>query len=113
MNEKAENKKVKKNDSFRCRIDKKVNNKLWARNNPAQGIWFGLGMMGLVGWSVTIPTILGVMGGVWLDSHLKDNYSWTLMLLFAGLIAGCMIAWHWVSKESKEIQKRQEGHNGK
>jgi predicted F0F1-ATPase subunit len=36
---------------------------------PTQGVWFGLGMMGLIGWSVVVPTLLGAALGIWLDAH--------------------------------------------
>ncbi len=65
-----------------------------------KGVWFGLGMMGLVGWSVAIPTVLGVALGVHLDSQFEDQRSWTLMLLFIGIVIGCLNAWFWVKRES-------------
>ena len=33
------------------------------------GVWFGLGMMGLIGWSVVVPTLLGAALGIWLDKR--------------------------------------------
>ena len=81
--------------------------KLRARRNEAHGVWFGLGMMGLVGWSVTIPTILGAALGIWLDRHFPGKHAWTLALLVAGLAVGCFNAWHWVTKEGNAIQNDQ------
>ena len=66
-------------------------------------IWSGLGMMGLVGWSVAVPTLLGTALGIWLDGRYPGAHSWTLALLIAGLAAGCLNAWHWVVKENREI----------
>jgi len=74
--------------------------KIKARQEKDRGLWFGLGMFGLVGWSVIIPTLLGIGLGVWLDKILQDRYSWTLMGLSVGVIAGCINAWYWVKKES-------------
>ena len=79
--------------------------KLKARRNPAPGIWFGLGMMGLVGWSVVVPTLLGAALGIWLDKHHAGRHSWTLALLVAGLVLGCFNAWHWVLKEDKAMHE--------
>jgi ATP synthase protein I len=59
-------------------------------------------MFGLVGWSVAIPTLIGIAVGVWIDRTHSGPYSWTLMLLFAGVVVGCLNAWYWVKKESKE-----------
>ncbi len=62
-------------------------------------------MSGLVGWSVTIPTLIGAAIGMWVDKHYPSTYSWTLMLLFAGLTIGCLNAWKWVNSEYKVMQE--------
>nr|WP_024594211.1 AtpZ/AtpI family protein [Pseudoalteromonas sp. TB13] len=82
--------------------------KLKARLNSDQKIWFGLGMMGLIGWSVAVPTILGASLGVYIDSHYESDHSWTLALLVAGLALGCFNAWHWMSKEDSAIHQEQK-----
>jgi ATP synthase protein I len=87
---------------FRQQIDAKLARKLDARGQPARIVWFGLGMMGLVGWSVTVPTLLGAVLGAWLDRHHPAGHSWTLALLVAGLTLGCGNAWHWVTRESRQ-----------
>lgn len=89
-------------------IGRKARNKLRAQRKTTQNVWFGLGMMGLVGWSVVVPTLLGTALGIWLDARGTGSHSWTLMLLVAGLGLGCLNAWHWVAKEDSEIQKDQE-----
>jgi len=67
-------------------------------------------MMGLVGWSVVVPTLLGILLGIWLDKHHANSHSWTLSLLVVGLALGCLHAWHWVAKE--EQQMREEPNDG-
>ena len=62
-------------------------------------------MSGLVGWSVTIPTLIGAALGIWVDKQYTSRYSWTLMLLLMGLIIGCLNAWLWVQSEYKEMQE--------
>jgi len=81
---------------------------LRARRHAAQGVWFGLGMMGLIGWSVTVPTLLGAALGLWLDRHYPGRHAWTLALLAAGLAIGCFNAWHWVANEDKAIREELE-----
>ena len=93
---------------FAEQVGLKAARKLKARRNPAPGVWFGLGMMGLVGWSVAVPTLLGAALGLWLDKHHPGKHSWTLALLVAGLFIGCLNAWHWVAKEDKEMGEEQE-----
>lgn len=86
----------------------KVARKLQARRNGRPGVWFGLGMMGLIGWSVVVPTLLGTGIGVWLDRTYPGGRSWTLALLFGGLAAGCLNAWLWVAKEEKAMREEAE-----
>ena len=93
---------------FAARIGVKASRKLKARRNSQQGVWFGLGMMGLVGWSVVIPTLLGAAAGLWLDNHHPGTHPWTLALLVAGLAIGCLNAWHWVAKEDKAMNDEEE-----
>lgn len=88
-------------------IAEKAQRKLQAQRHPAQ-VWFGLGMMGLIGWSVVIPTLLGASLGMWLDSRQASQHSWTLALLVGGLTLGCLNAWHWVSKEDAAIHGKRE-----
>jgi ATP synthase protein I len=83
-------------------IGAKAARKLRAQGQ-AQTVWFGLGMMGLIGWSVAIPTLLGVALGLWLDRKQSGGHSWTLALLAAGLSIGCLNAWYWVSQQDREM----------
>ncbi len=102
---------MSEDSEFSRAVAAKVARKLRAQLNSNQGVWFGLGMMGLVGWSVAIPALAGTAFGIWLDSHHPGNHSWTLALLIAGLVLGCFNAWHWVDKENKEMREDQENHD--
>ena len=97
--------------TFASRIGAQATRKLKARRDGVQGVWFGLGMTGLVGWSVAVPTLLGAALGVWLDTRYPGPHSWTLALLVVGLAIGCLNAWHWVAKEGKAIQEQQEDND--
>jgi len=99
--------------TFSHEIGLKERRKLRARHGKARNVWFGLGMFGLVGWSVSIPTLIGIAVGIWVDQHFPSHYSWTLMLLFIGLLVGCVNAWHWIAKEQREIRKEQEKEDPK
>jgi ATP synthase protein I len=91
-------------DSFSDTIGRKAARKIKARAST-ENAWFGLGMMGLVGWSVTVPTILGVAAGIWLDNRHPGKISWTLTLLITGLMIGCLNAWYWVAQQNAHMQE--------
>jgi ATP synthase protein I len=94
---------------FAAEVGAKAARKLKARRDPAQGVWFGLGMMGLVGWSVAIPTLAGAALGIWLDKHHPGKHAWTLALLVAGLVIGCFNAWHWIAQEDEALREEGQG----
>jgi ATP synthase protein I len=108
VSEEPDFKSAKERTAFSREVGAKAARKLKARRNSAQDVWFGLGMMGLIGWSVVVPTLLGAALGIWLDHRHPGNHSWTLTLLIAGLAIGCLNAWHWVDKEDKEMREEQD-----
>jgi ATP synthase protein I len=93
---------------FSRRVGAKEKQMLKAKRREARNIWLGLGMLGLIGWSVAAPTLVGITVGAWIDNHLPSRYSWTLMLLIVGLVIGCLNAWRWVASEYREIRKEHE-----
>jgi ATP synthase protein I len=108
MTEKPDMKSAASETEFSRQVGEKAARKLKAQRQVTQTVWSGLGMMGLVGWSVTVPTLLGTALGLWLDRHYPGNHSWTLMLLAIGLGLGCLNAWHWVAREVREIHDQEE-----
>lgn len=82
-------------------IGRKAERKLEARRRGDRGVWFGLGMFGLIGWAVAVPTLAGIALGVWIDARAPGQISWTLTFLFIGAALGCLNAWYWVQRESR------------
>lgn len=111
MTENTTPKPTKPASSLGRQVGVRAKRKLRARQDPTRGIWFGLGMMGLIGWSVSVPTLLGAALGLWLDKHHAREQSWTLALLVAGLVIGCLNAWHWVAKEDREMRDLDDDHD--
>ena len=93
--------------AFSQQVRTKAARKVKAQRQRTRVVWSGLGMMGLIGWSVVIPTLLGAAAGVWLDDRYPGGRSWTLALMAAGLVLGCFNAWHWVAKEEREIREQE------
>jgi len=57
------------------------------------GLLSSIAILGVVGWSVAVPTLVGVALGLWVDHRWPSRFSWTLMLLVGGLVLGCASAW--------------------
>jgi ATP synthase protein I len=91
--------------SLDAQLGLKAARKLRARASDGHEVWLGFGMMGLVGWSIVVPTLVGAGIGLWLDGHYPGRHPWTLALLMAGLCLGCFNAWRWVSQQNAAISQ--------
>lgn len=84
-------------------VGRKAERMLRARRERHLGLWYGLGMFGLVGWSVVIPTLIGIAIGAWIDRSWPGRASWTITGLFLGVVLGCLNAWYWVRREGGRL----------
>jgi ATP synthase protein I len=94
-------------EEFERHLAAKHARKLRAMRQRDRNAWFGLGMFGLVGWSVAIPAVALTALGVWIDARSSAPYSWTLMLLVIGVAVGCVNAWFWISRERRDIEEQR------
>jgi len=54
--------------------------------------------VGVLGWMIVTPSLLGVYLGRWIDRLFGTGIFWTAPLLFMGLAMGCWSAWKWMKK---------------
>ena len=85
-------------------VGRKEGRKLRARQRGGDSVWFGLGMFGIVGWSVAVPMLALLALGMWIDGRWPSPYSWTLMCLLLGIGLGCANAWYWITRERRAIE---------
>ncbi|MFE8072539.1 AtpZ/AtpI family protein [Marinobacteraceae bacterium S3BR75-40.1] len=93
---------------FARQVNAKARRKRQAQRHTNHTIWFGFGMMGIVGWSVAIPTVLGGALGLWLDDLYPGGRSWTLALLLGGLALGCITALYWLKNEEQAMKEEPD-----
>lgn len=89
------NRKKSRQQAFHREIQRKLARRLKAQRDKDKQ-FHGIQVFGIVGWSVAVPMLLGIALGVWIDSKWPSSLSWTLILLLAGLIFGCLNAWFWI-----------------
>ena len=111
MNESKAEKAIVPPATFSDQVGSAARRKLDAQRSPDQGVWFGLGMIGLIGWSVVVPTLLGAALGTWLDKYHAGRHGWTLALMIGGLSLGCLNAWRWVAQEDKAMHPGDSSGN--
>lgn len=102
----SDNSNTRSAEEFIKKVGKQSARKIRSKEN-SDSAWFGLGMMGLIGWSIITPTLLGAALGNWLDKSHPQHRSWTLGLMVAGLCIGCLNAWHWMSKQHQDMKDQQ------
>jgi ATP synthase protein I len=56
-----------------------------------------LAQIGVLGWIIVAPTLLGLFLGRWMDGHFGSGLFWTAPLMLAGLCLGGWSAWKWMN----------------
>lgn len=57
-----------------------------------------LAQVGVLGWTIVIPALIGMFIGRWLDHRLNSGIFWTAPLMLVGLGIGCWGAWRWMHR---------------
>lgn len=86
-------------DPFGQAIERRVQRRLRGDKRGRNELLFWLGLTGIVGWSIAVPTVLGILLGRWMDEQWPGPTSWVLTLLIVGVITGCLNAAYWVKRE--------------
>lgn len=79
-----------------------------ARENAGVSPLRGLGVFGMIGWSVAVPTVGGAFLGLWLDRTIPQDFPWVLALILGGVTLGSFIAWAWIGRESAEEEDNHD-----
>ena len=69
-----------------------------AQREGGRSIGQDLALVGVIGWTLVIPALLGVYAGRVLDRRFGSGVFWTLGLLVAGVFVGCALAWQRLNK---------------
>jgi ATP synthase protein I len=69
------------------------------RNDPEPMVASRLGQIGVLGWAIVAPILLGVVVGRWLDWALKTGIFFTAPLIMLGAAAGLWTAWRWMHRQ--------------
>ncbi len=88
----------KKDDASVTAIRRRAERMQQTRNQPKYSPLSGLGVFGVIGWSIAIPTVGGAFLGVWLNRVAPQSFSWPIALILGGVVVGAMVAWSWIDK---------------
>jgi len=73
----------------------------FGRENPEPSLGARLGQIGVLGWMVIVPMLLGLLFGRWLDRTFMSATSgphvfFSATFLMLGAAIGFSSAWHWM-----------------
>jgi ATP synthase protein I len=68
-------------------------------DDPEPSFMARLGQIGVLGWAIVAPILLGVLVGRWLDWTLKTGIFFTAPLIMLGAAAGLWTAWRWMHRQ--------------
>lgn len=57
-----------------------------------------LAQIGVLGWMIVMPILLGIFAGRWLDQRFQSGLLWTAPLLMLGAVLGLWSAWKWMQR---------------
>jgi ATP synthase protein I len=58
-----------------------------------------VGQIGVLGWIIVAPTLLGLFIGRWLDRGLGTGIFWSAALLVLGVTLGFWSGWRWMHRQ--------------
>jgi len=79
-------------DEVRTRAER---HRRW-RLEGEQSVARRLAQIGVLGWIVVVPMLIGAFVGHWLDGKFATGIFWTGPMLLLGLALGCWSAWRWI-----------------
>ena len=69
------------------------------RADPEPSLGARLGQIGILGWTIVVPILLGLFLGRWLDRTFGTGILFSAPLLMIGAIFGFWSAWRWMHRQ--------------
>jgi ATP synthase protein I len=71
---------------------------IWKKEGEPSVMRF-VGQIGVLGWIIVTPTLIGLFVGRWLDHKLGTGIFWSAPLLMIGVTIGFWSAWRWMHQQ--------------
>lgn len=71
---------------------------LWRKEGEPSVVRF-VGQIGVLGWIIVTPILIGLFIGRWLDHKLGTGIFWSGPLLVLGVAIGGYSAWKWIHRQ--------------
>lgn len=71
------------------------------REEPEPSLGSRLGQIGILGWAIVLPTLMGLALGHWLDRTFGTRVFFSAPLLMIGAAVGFWSAWKWMHRQQR------------
>jgi ATP synthase protein I len=65
---------------------------------PEPSLGVRLGQIGVLGWMIVVPPLIGVFIGRWLDRQFATKVFFSAPLIMIGAVFGMWSAWKWMHR---------------
>lgn len=69
----------------------------WLKEGGDPSVARRLAQIGVLGWIIVTPILIGAFLGNWLDGHFHSGIFCTGPMLLIGVGLGCWSAWKWMN----------------
>jgi len=77
---------------------RRARRELWRHEGEPSTLRF-VGQIGVLGWIIVAPTLIGLFIGRWIDRAFGTGIFWSAPLLLIGVVIGCWSAWRWMHQQ--------------
>ena len=81
-----------------ARVHQQWERQLRSRREGEPSLLRQLASVGVLGWVLVVPTLLGIALGRWLDAQWATGITFTAALLLLGILLGGWAAWRWIHR---------------
>lgn len=99
MNEPRREERPSSEDTLAAAAQEAARRAARAREVPEPSLGSRLGQIGILGWAIVLPTLLGLALGRWLDRIFATRVFFSAPLLMAGAALGFWSAWKWMHRQ--------------
>jgi len=78
--------------------ERRTRRHLWRSEGEPSTLRF-VGQIGVLGWIIVVPILIGLFVGRWIDRALGTGIFWSAPLLLVGVVIGCWSAWRWMQHQ--------------
>ena len=69
------------------------------REVPEPSLGARFGQIGILGWTIVVPTLVGLFVGRWLDRTFETGVFFSAPLLMVGAAFGFWSTWRWMHRQ--------------